>query len=93
MVKDQFWSLLIQPTRQPVLCLPRLQWIINGWFAGSSAIANALVISESGTLTNGSLLPESPTWKMVMLFSFTNSKFSAGYSSGIKIKMDFNPIV
>jgi hypothetical protein len=62
-VKHHFWSFLKQPTRQPVRCLPRLQWIRTGWFFSSRSTFSAMRILWSGIFTNGSKVFESPLVK------------------------------
>lgn len=47
-------SFLKHPTRQPVRCFPRLQWIRSGWFLTSRTTFKASRIVSSGMLTKGS---------------------------------------
>lgn len=55
-------NLLMHPTRQPVRCFPRLQWISRGWFLTSRATFKASRIVSFGMLTKGSLQPSIPNW-------------------------------
>lgn len=92
-VRHHLCNFLKHPTRQPVRCFPRLQWINTGWFLTSIRTPNASRIFSSGMVTKGSLQFLIPNWNKRISFALRNSMFASGYGSGHRYIMERRPSV
>lgn len=63
-VRDHACNRRMQPIKQPVRCLPLLQWMSMGWFRRSRMATRAAQITSSGMLSKGSCAKlSSMTWE------------------------------